>query len=195
MGDKYAYTVVGFCPEQVRSVFEKIKIDNGIPKNSPFVSQDHIVLMNYPHFAVKRTFFLKENTSEEKLIKDFTGLQHKVLEVEFDKVDVFRDTPYGPTLFLSIKTSDRLSDLHRRIVDLFDNIVDTKNPEHELNNYRAHVSFSYGIPLEKIEKVSEKLNRELSGTSFKCQELYLLKEVRDGETDERVILSKLILSR
>lgn len=191
---KNIYTVVGFCPDEILNTFEKIKKELNIDFD-PYISSNdnHYILKNKPHFAIKRTCFTKDDITESNLINNFLSIKHGPVKISFNKVDIFKDTPYGPTLFLPLNISTDLQDLHEQIVNTLNPLVLTKNPEHELEGYTPHTTFQYNIPLDKVEISTKTINNTLVNTSFVCDKLYLLKDF-NIDLDERVEIAQLSLT-
>lgn len=76
--------------------------------------------------------------------------------------------------------------MHDEVKKLIDDMVDTKNPDYEGNNWLPHIAFSYETPINKINLIRAGVE-SLLPIGFVLSQIYLLREY-NLETDEREIV-------
>ena len=191
MDSRKAYTIVGIAPKEIQQKFDTLKNKLSLFQSDVKDREEHIILKNTVHFAIKRTFYLKEDVNEENLLKILNDLSFSPLRITCSESGIFEQSNYGTIVFAKVSLDSKLYALYQQIKRLIDNLIETKNPEYEGEGWTPHITFVYNVPQERIPAVKNALDRELLPIEFNLDKIYLLKEY-NIEQDERELLKEII---
>lgn len=183
--EKVKYTIIGVAPEPIQKKFIKIKEKFNISSDKT-KTRDHLILKDTAHFAIKRTFYLPKNVSEEQIIDKIKELSIKKLTIRCSNIGNFQNTAFGDIVYLGIDKNINLQDLHERIKNKIDPIIETKNPDMEGENYLPHLSVAYNVSKEIIADLKSILKVEVP-LEFDLNQITLIRDSKKGR-DEREIV-------
>lgn len=187
MNSNTAYTVVAIAPLEIQKKFNAIKKKINLFQSETKDKENHIILKNTAHFAIKRTFFLKEGVSEKKLVQKLDGLSLPKIAIKCEESGIFKQSNYGTIVFVKVNLEKELIALHSKIKLLIDTLIETINPEYEGESWSPHITFMYNTPTEKTLEIRTIIDKELLPIGFTLNKLHLLREY-NTEKDERKVL-------
>ena len=188
--NKEIYTIVGIAPKQIQKLLQNVREKHFLPFETS-EQESIIILKDTAHFAIKRTFSLKEEISEKELIKRLEKIEfNKEINLNCQKSGTFNQTKYGPILYAKINKEEALENLHLEIKKAIDNISITKDISLEGNNFFPHISFVYNIDKDKIHEAKGILDSTILPFSFNIKQIFLLKTI-NSEKDTRKIIQVL----
>lgn len=183
-----SYTIVGITPEEIQKKFDLVKDRIGLSTAREKIKENHFILKDVAHFAIKRTFYLKDEFGENTLLDALKDLSFQPIEIQASRSGMFESTPYGNILYIEIDRSQKLLQLHDKVKNLIDQYIITKNPEYEGKGYIPHLSIIYNLPKEKAEEANSIVNHSILPINFVLGKIYFLKTF-DKTKDERELVT------
>ena len=181
------YTIIGIAPEKIQQLFCKLKQSFNLPFGDSKIASKFI-LKDIAHFAIKRSFCLKQGITEEDLVKKVEKMKfNKKIQIVCKKSEFFLDTNLGDILYAEIASNNELLNLHKEIKQEIDSIVDTKRIEMEGEGCKPHISVVYDISKEKEEDVMQELDTNILPFHFYLDNIILLRDI-DSSKDLREIV-------
>jgi len=181
---KLIYTIVIIAPKNIQESLKEFKTKFVLPFNTSSIKHRYI-LKDTAHFAIKKTFFLKQGVTEKDLVKKIHELTpYKKIQINCSSSDIFSNTLYGEIIYAKINHNPDLIQLHLNIKQTIDNMIETKNLDMEGKKYIPHISMAYNVPKEKIIDAKHYLDTKILPFKFYMQRILLLREF-DISKDER----------
>lgn len=181
------YTIVVLSPLSFQQKVDDVKKSLELYESDLPLASNQFILKNKAHFAIKRSFTLKTDITEEQLIQALRDLKFPSLFISSTDVGTFAQSNYGAIVYLKIDVSFELKGIHQSIKSYIDNLIDTKNSEHEGDTWLPHMTFSYKTPLDSVPNIMKTVKSELLPFEYTIDKLYLLREI-DGAKDLREIV-------
>ena len=184
--DNQNYTIVAIAPDEIQNSFCNLNKSFNIPFEGCKVSSK-FVLKDIAHFAVKRSFSLKQGTIERDIVDRIKKLNLKKSKIICKKSDLFLDTGFGDILYAKIDFNSELIEIHDEIKKQIDSVINTKRIEMEGEGYKPHISVVYDIPKEKEKELKKELDAQILPFEFYLDKLLLLKNINSAKDEREVI--------
>lgn len=187
------YTIVGIGPSDIDTATKKLRKQYGEDMSEVKDHEDHFVLKDLPHFAVKRTFYLNDGVSEQDLFAALDGFTFEPIEITSTHLGEFPKTEYGHIVFAELNVTPEFRAVHEDLVKRVAPISRNKFPQYEREGYRAHISLCYYVPNEKLTTFQTEAQKLLPFT-FTLSKLYLFR-MCNPEKDELELLKEFSASK
>lgn len=188
---KQSYLFTSFVPEDVQKKVQEIRDALGVVPYVGGTADDDIITKNFAHVTLKSSFFLKENVTENDIVKRVDTIQFSPITVMGKKYEIYDTQELGNILVVTIEPNDDLQMLHHEILTSLEGLIVNTNPDFiwEQNMFTPHMSVIYHLDPEKNDEAI-KLLENILPLSFTLDTLLFLGKTL-GIRHTRKVLKKL----
>lgn len=149
-----SYLFTSFAPDEVQKKVLDIRKKIGVLPYVGGTAEDDIITKNFAHVTLKSSFFLKENVTENDILKLVNTIQFNPITVMGKKYEIYDTKELGKILVVIIEPNHDLQKLHMDIWSLLGDFIENSDPNFiwEQNMFTPHMSVVYHLDPEKKDE-------------------------------------------